>query len=470
MNIELNNLGAIKNAKIDLSKRLTVFCGPNNSGKTYAAFIVYALTKSSFKYFKTDNQKKLVQELIENQTTEFEINLEEVWNYRAEEVKTLRTSLNSIFGISEEIANSLFEEFSITILETKKEFKKNILNMNFVNQLKLQNFNIEIIKKVNENKIRLNFNDKTVSKDNIEILELFLVSKLYSLIAFYPFTSSHILPVERNSIYTFSKELSIQKQEFFDRAKELGNKKNSKDPFHWLMRRSSRYPMPIRDGLEIAEDLYNYTKTKTEFYEFAEEIENELLQGKIIITKDGDVQFASVKAKRKRIPIHLTASIVKTLSSLIFYLKHIATKNELIIIDEPELNLHPNNQVYLTRIFAKLIDKGFRVLISTHSDYIIRELNNLIMASSKNKGVSETALKLGYTNDMKLESNLIGAYLFNFKNKSSRSVTVSPIKITETGFDVETIDNTVESLNEISEELFYSIKYGIADNEQVELN
>lgn len=216
--------------------------------------------------------------------------------------------------------------------------------------------------------------------------------------------------------------------------------------------------MPIRDGLEVAEDLNNYSKTKSEFYSFAEEIENELLNGKVIITKDGDVQFSSNKAKRKKIPIHLTASIVKTLSSLIFYLKYIATKNELIIIDEPELNLHPNNQVYLARVFARLINQGFRLIISTHSDYIIRELNNLIMASSLKRKESITINSFTYSKEYYLDYNTVGAYLFNFKNSTSRNVTVSSIPISKSGFDVETIDNTIDELNEISEELFYALQ------------
>ncbi|MFC5195776.1 AAA family ATPase [Bizionia hallyeonensis] len=459
MKIEIENLGAIKHAEINLNKKLTVFCGPNNSGKTYAAFIIYALTKSGLKYFRSKGRSNLITELIKNQSATFEIKVDDIWNYRNEELDSIKESLDSIYGISEEISNNLFKDFSIKILENKNEFSDSILKMNFENELKLNNITIKIKKENNTKSIKLSLKNKTVSKDNIEMLNLFLNAKLYSLIGFYPFTSSHILPVERNSIYTFSKELSIQKQEFFERAQELGTKSNNRDPFHWLLKSSKRYPMPIRDGLEIAEDLFNYSKTRTEFYEFAEEIESELLQGKVTINKDGDVQFASNKAKSKKIPIHLSASIVKTLSSLIFYLKHIATKNEMIIIDEPELNLHPNNQVYLTRVFAKLINKGFRILISTHSDYIIREINNLIMASSENTGTKKIAAKLGYSEDEKLKNDTVSAYLFNYKNKTSRNVTISPIEVTETGFDVLTIDQTVEELNDVSEELFYSIKY-----------
>lgn len=461
MKIEIQNLGAIREAEFDLSKRLTVFCGPNNSGKTYVAFIIYALTKSGLKYFRTAAKNEIIPELINNQTAIYNINHENIWKYRTDELKGLNDSLDSIYGISEDVASNLFKDFSLTIVETKKEFEASVLKMEFENELKINNISIFIKKEKNNNSIELSLKSKSISKDNIQVLNYFLEAKLFSLIAFYPFSNSNILPVERNSIYTFSKELSIQKQEFLDRAQALGSKTNSRDPFHWLLKSSKRYPLPIRDGLEVAEDLSNYSKNKSDFFGLAEEIENDLLQGKVIITKEGDVQFSSNKAKSKRIPIHLTASIVKTLSSLVFYLKHLASKNDLIIIDEPELNLHPNNQVYLTRIFAKLINREFRLLISTHSDYIIRELNNLIMASSKNEGVKEIAQKLGYTNDLMLDKRLISAYLFNYKSNTARNVTIKPIEVTDVGFDVSTIDNTIDELNEKSEELFYAVKYKI---------
>lgn len=46
MKINIKGLGAIKEATIDLNKSLTVFCGHNNTGKTYVSYIIYALTLS----------------------------------------------------------------------------------------------------------------------------------------------------------------------------------------------------------------------------------------------------------------------------------------------------------------------------------------------------------------------------------------------------------------------------------------
>ncbi|AMM51872.1 hypothetical protein TH61_12750 [Rufibacter sp. DG15C] len=466
MIVNIENLGAIKNASIDLSKKLTVFCGPNNSGKTYVAFVIYALSKYNLKFFKSVLDKDLLKTIIEEKKCLYHYNINEVWDFRASEINDISDGTDNLFGISEEIAKNLFNEFNISIKENKEELNNKLEVISFEQTIKFSDLSVNIIKHSNQNHLIIEVNNKTLSKDHIQILEFYLPTKLLSLLAFYPFSTSYILPVERNSIYTFSKELSIRKQDFLDRAQDLGSNKKS-DPFDWLLKRTTRYPMPIRDGLEVAEDLANYNNLKSDFIDFAENIENNLLQGKVILSKDGEVQFCSNKSKRKKIPIHLTASIVKTLSSLVFYLKHIANKNDLIIIDEPELNLHPNNQIVLTRIFAQLINNGFRLLISTHSDYIIRELNNLIMLSSPKEGISELAKKFNYKETECINKDEVGAYLFNYKYSNSKNITVEQIAINEQGFDVKTIDDTINSLNNISEDLYYTLKYGVEDEQLI---
>ncbi len=50
-------------------------------------------------------------------------------------------------------------------------------------------------------------------------------------------------------------------------------------------------------------------------------------------------------------------------------------ENSIIIIDEPETNLHPGKQVALARIIASLsIEFGIRFLLSSHNIYFIRAL------------------------------------------------------------------------------------------------
>ncbi|PAC33125.1 AAA family ATPase [Flectobacillus sp. BAB-3569] len=45
MKIEFKNVGLLNQAEIDLSKDLIILAGPNNTGKTYAAYSVYGLYK-----------------------------------------------------------------------------------------------------------------------------------------------------------------------------------------------------------------------------------------------------------------------------------------------------------------------------------------------------------------------------------------------------------------------------------------
>ena len=259
----------------------------------------------------------------------------------------------------------------------------------------------------------LTLTDKTISTKDIEYLGFVLQTLLLSLCATYPIGSTYILPVERNSIFTFSKELSIRKQEAFDHFNALTNKEQKVDKFDLFFKKNTRYPLPIKDGLLIADDLSEIKKKNSEFYEFATELENELLHGKVQITSEGELQFKSDKAPKKLLPIHMTASIIKSLSSLVVYLKHIASKNDLIIIDEPEINLHPDNQILLVRLFARLINKGFRLLISTHSDYVVRELNNIIMLSSDKQEVNSLREKFGYKTEESISKDDIAVYYFN---------------------------------------------------------
>jgi predicted ATPase len=45
MNIEIKELGYVKNVQLDLDKDLTNLCGPNNTGKTYVAYAIYGLMR-----------------------------------------------------------------------------------------------------------------------------------------------------------------------------------------------------------------------------------------------------------------------------------------------------------------------------------------------------------------------------------------------------------------------------------------
>ena len=128
------------------------------------------------------------------------------------------------------------------------------------------------------------------------------------------------------------------------------------------------------------------------------------------------------------------------------------------MIDEPEVNCHPDVQILMARVFARMANAGLRLVISTHSDYIVRELNNLIMLSGVSEDRSGKLKEWGYTPDMKLSPDDVGAYLFDY-GKNNR-VNMKPIEVTDSGFEVRTIDEAIAKLNEVSQTLYYKLRYG----------
>ncbi|WP_022835181.1 AAA family ATPase [Salisaeta longa] len=50
----------------------------------------------------------------------------------------------------------------------------------------------------------------------------------------------------------------------------------------------------------------------------------------------------------------------------------------LVIVEEPEANLHPNLQAQLADFFVEMVDRGIQVVVETHSEYLTRRLQYLV--------------------------------------------------------------------------------------------
>src|SRR5690606_30222033 len=137
------------------------------------------------------------------------------------------------------------------------------------------------------------------------VLEV-LSDRIFDILTNFVFPNTYIAPAERIAINIFSKELSLKRNILVDKLLDLKQETND-DPLDLVKRRATRYPLPVRDSLEIAEDLNNFKKNTTEYEYLANEIETEILKGQVLISKEGEVQFKPEKAKSLKLPIHLTA-------------------------------------------------------------------------------------------------------------------------------------------------------------------
>lgn len=447
---EISYLGAIRKAVVDLQKPLTLFCGPNSTGKTYLSYLLYAILENT-DYVESKGLDKIVKHFSEHK--EFTLNCELVEGFIQDVAASMKSNLGSIFGIGDVAVSKLFSQFELSLVLSEGDYERII---EFPCRLMSKNGEKEIgiVKEASSDKViyQINGENSDVERDSLMGLRL-MINHFFRLLCFRNSGSVRMLTVERNSIYTFKTELSLGRNELIDRIQQKSGR-SELDILDMVNSSSRRYPLAVRSSLRIANDLDNVQKFNSPYYKIAELIEKGILQGEVKITRTGDVEFISDKVgKTKHLPIHLTSSIVKTMSSLVIYLKHIARKGDLLIIDEPEMNFHPNVQISLMRIFAILTKLDLRIIISTHSDYMIRELNNLIMAGTIYTKDTLFVEELGYEKSMILNKNDIAVKYFNY-GRLKRLLDVIDVKVEDDGFVIESIDAAINDQNRITETLF----------------
>lgn len=96
----------------------------------------------------------------------------------------------------------------------------------------------------------------------------------------------------------------------------------------------------------------------------------------IIFDKNNDeyIQVFSIKG-RERNPIETSGTGVLQTIQILSYVN--LYKPKILILDEPDSHLHPNNQILLMRKLYQLAEEdGFQIIISTHSRHVIYALQD----------------------------------------------------------------------------------------------
>ena len=93
------------------------------------------------------------------------------------------------------------------------------------------------------------------------------------------------------------------------------------------------------------------------------------------------------------LPLSSTSSMVSELAPVVLYLRHVVAPGDLLIIDEPESHLHPAMQVAFTQQIAEVVKAGVRIIVTTHSEWVLEELGNIVGRSRlTDRGDGETGV------------------------------------------------------------------------------
>lgn len=437
MELIIKNLGSIKNAKIALDKKFYVFVGYNNTGKTYLSQILWSLFDQEV-YTNFINNRKYEELNLNNDNFILEAAflqkvLTDFSNYLT------FTVIPSIFNISKD--HFILKEAEIKFEYSFSEFEKREVEFSggviLSDKTNKDNSRVELyktIKKSNSNIINLSIFDKEdknkklpddIKSKVLNINEILLNTILKTC---FSFNNGFYLPASRLFYPVFYQYIyKVEKEKREEMSKKLftilEQKDSSKFDIKSLTSFRSQYTKPMD---ELFGKLYSLNKedaVKDTYLQLINEIKL-LLGGDIVIKKvEGvsPIEFQLDLGEDKQLDMYLTSSSINQLTTLLLYLKHwVSDTNNFLFVDEPEENLHPENQEKLIHTLLKFAaTNNNKVLITTHSSLVTSVINNFLnigyLKSKQDFNLNSFLTKHHVDFDVKniLEKKDFGIYFFS---------------------------------------------------------
>lgn len=452
MRFQVENLGFIDKGEIELNN-ITVICGENNVGKTYLSYSIYGFFYLLFQLVEFEVDEEDINNLYDNKFTTIDLKKYEnkVENALVEVSAKYSKKLVEIFNSSQDFFSS--SKFSVTQIKTlidyknKYEFNAEEVSKNYeFLSSKVENSSLLEASVLGDTKTH--FTKESVKMNISWTLFDFFIEKLFAPDPF-------IITSERTGASLFYKELDINRSNLIENITKDINNKNILDKINTKV---SRHSIPLKENIKYIRDFDLFYKHKSFIFhpENRSIFKNwEKLLGGKFESLNNEIYFIPEKENKRDkinpIPIYMVSSSSKSLFLLDLFIKSIAQPNQLLIIDEPELNLHPSKQIYMARILAQLSNMGIKILITTHSDFMIKEFNNLIMLSNKFKNKEKIMKKYKYDESEVLTPENISFYV------ASKDHTIKKLEVTNKGVDLDTFNEVIIDINERSDEIYYSL-------------
>ena len=110
------------------------------------------------------------------------------------------------------------------------------------------------------------------------------------------------------------------------------------------------------------------------------------------------------------VPVHRASSTVSELAPLALFLKHRIARGGMLVVEEPEAHLHPGSQLRLAGHMVRLVRGGINVMITTHSATLFEAIGQYLEASAMPPEGRKRALG---ADDLYVRADEIAPHLFS---------------------------------------------------------
>lgn len=379
----ITDFGPISGGMVTV-KPLTILLGPNGCGKSHVATLIYTVIKAESarvntllginEEWSTDTMDDGVRRVLERYT----LNTDHILD--SDIYKNIVN--NIVREFSDMLSAALLAEHKKLVRKGAKRFvldvTSNIIDgmIQYSDEIKFEGRDIKPMKfslkkddkfsamlRVTDNilKADISFPDTASESD----LQTYIWRNLqYMLRNMYTRTRGIYFPAERSGLTMAQHSLTLH---YYDNA-----------------RVSSQDPNLTSVSTDFLGFLLLPTSHECTFAGLAKDFERKAMQGSITIKNSfGNIPDILFVQDVEQFPLNASASSVKDMAAFILYIKYAAMQNDTIIFEEPETCLHPDNQVLLAKLLARLVNNGFRIVITTHSPFFVEQLSNCVVAGTK---------------------------------------------------------------------------------------
>lgn len=434
--IGVEKFGKIEKAEIILGK-LVLFVGENNSGKTYMMQLLYGVTSSII------NNCPILMEQCEEDSTKYRVTAETIvpWEKKINEYlqKEKENIIKDIFYREIPIGR-IYVRFNELDLTYKAEIMGNNISHGLADDSIDYKIKINLMQNGGEKprrKIRLG--GKNIDREYIIAYTKKMIAA--DLFGMYSSESVLFLPASRTGMLLLYKYFFAEKD----------------NNIYVMDEREEKYAG--KNQLGLSAPVYNFLQFLLRFtpdhligkkdQKILDFIESYLIDGKLQFTSEESYYIP--QNSEDRIPLYLSSSLINELAPVVKMLSNIYPYDN-IYYDEIETCLHPLKQKAMARLIMRLVNNGRRLIVSTHSDSMAINMNNLLTFTlgnmsedAKNKKMSELDLE---EDDIPKTKDI---HVYQFTNSDHGTSNVRELEfrtVNNLGYDFELFSKNLQNLSD----------------------